>query len=75
MDWKAVAAIWGAGLSTILAIAKVLEARPVFQLEPMNTLTGDQWYRIIVRNTSRYAILIKNLWSFQIGNIGADKPS
>jgi hypothetical protein len=60
-DWKAIAAVWGALLSTILFIAKLRENQPIFVLEVVRDAESGIYYRLRVRNSSKHPILIKNV--------------
>lgn len=65
MDWefaKGVAAIWGASLSTWLAIVKLLEVRPIITFEAFRSSALEETaYRLRVSNPSKFPILIKRV--------------
>lgn len=58
-----IAAIWGAGLSTLLALSYFLPARPYFHLEPgeMNDL------RIRIVNPARDMVFVREWFRFRLG--------
>jgi hypothetical protein len=47
ISWKDAAAIWGAGLSTLIVLTKLLPSRPVFLVEPGDAPVSDLTIRII----------------------------
>ena len=63
--WRDVAAVWGAGLSTLLVLAKLLPSRPRFHLEPGYWPSSDLTLRII--NPSKNMRLVRELFRFQLG--------
>lgn len=65
IDWetvKSTAAIWGALLSTLLALAKLFEQRPLATLESYEPDAGTkQFYQVRISNPCTYPIFIKKV--------------
>ena len=55
-SWRDVAAVWGAGLSTVLALSRLLIPRPVFHIEPAQKPAGDLLLSIV--NPDRKMVLV-----------------
>jgi hypothetical protein len=60
--WRDAAALWGAALSTLLAIGGILSYRPRFHVEPSNQGGVDLTVRIV--NPSKRMRFVKELWRF-----------
>jgi hypothetical protein len=67
--WRDFAALWGAGLSTLLVLAKLLPSRPRFHLEPGDRPSSDLTLRII--NPSKNMRLVRELFRYQLS--GSEK--
>lgn len=72
LNWRDYAAIWGAGLSTALAIGGWLKTRPLFMLGPSDhTHQQDQNLRITIRNLEEKPVQIAKVilirWRGPIG--------
>lgn len=64
IDWKAVAAIWGAALSSLLALRAWLSARPLMVVEPAATMRqtiGCQFFMLRIKNTTARPVLINSV--------------
>ncbi|WP_143027220.1 hypothetical protein [Rhodospira trueperi] len=62
-------ALWGAILSTILAVLRFLEVRPLVYVEVVrSTLTDESECRVKIYNPSAYPIIVNNIKSFKVGD-------
>lgn len=63
MDWKTWTAMWGAGLSTWLALRSWLKNRPLITFEPTSPRqqVDLQWYLIRLRNTTGQPIVFHSV--------------
>lgn len=62
MGWRTVAALWGAGLSTLLAITRLPDP-PILRLEPGSaTASEPRWLTLRVINDSKRALLVNGYW-------------
>jgi len=66
--FRDVAAIWGAGLSTLILLAKLLPSRPLFLLEPGQPPTADLTVRII--NPSKSMRLVRERYRWKLTGQG-----
>lgn len=60
-DWKAIAAIWGAGLSSWLAFRTWLSVRPLMVVEPaaaMRQTVSCQFFMVRLKNTTTKPVLV-----------------
>ena len=62
--WRDFAAIWGAGLSTLLVLVKLLPTRPRFHLEPGERPSSDLTLRVI--NPAKSMRLVRELFRWHI---------
>lgn len=62
-DWKTATALWGAGLSTLLAMKSWLADRPMISFEPTypDQSTAQQWFFIRIKNTTTRPLRIRRL--------------
>lgn len=60
LTWRDIAAIWGAGLSTLLALGALLPSRPRFEIEPGEPPSSDLTLRI--SNPSTRHRLVRDVW-------------
>jgi hypothetical protein len=60
MDWRTIAAVWGAGLSTFLALSRLIPEWPLVTLKPGGPPAdfNPAWIRIRVMNPSKRFLLI-----------------
>lgn len=67
LDWKTAAAVWGAGLSTVLALKSWLADRPMVTFEPTyeNQSVRSQWFFIRIKNTTEHSLRIRRLRVFR----------
>lgn len=65
-SWRDFAAVWGACLSTVLALSRLLIPRPVFHIEPAQKPAGDLLLRIV--NPGRKMVLVRRGWSVRLGS-------
>lgn len=64
IDWKAVAAIWGASLSSWLAFRTWLSVRPLMVVEPaasMRQTIDCQFFMVRLKNTTAKPVLISSV--------------
>lgn len=63
MDWKTLTAVWGAGLSTWLAVRSWLKNRPLITFEPgaAKQEVDLQWYLLRLRNTTEQPIVFHSI--------------
>jgi hypothetical protein len=66
-DWKTVTAVWGAALSTGLALKSWLADRPLVTFEPTyeNQSVRSQWFFIRIKNTTGRPLRIRRLRVFR----------
>jgi hypothetical protein len=66
-DWKTVTAIWGAGLSTLLALRSWLADRPLVTFEPTYEKQSihQQWFFIRVKNTTGRPLCVRRIRIFR----------
>ncbi|NUJ81422.1 hypothetical protein HUN39_15595 [Methylocystis sp. FS] len=69
-EWRDFAAIWGAVLSSLLALARFLPDRPQFEIEPGKSVPCDLILRII--NPAKSMRLVRDLCRIKIGRGGAN---
>jgi len=62
LSWRDVAALWGAGLSTFLAIVGILPSRPRFHVEPGDQPGTASDLTVRVVNPSKHMRFVKELW-------------
>ena len=64
VDWKTVTAVWGAGLSTALAVRGLLADRPAVTFEPTHERQSikQQWFFIRIRNTTGRPLNVRRLY-------------
>ena len=62
--WRDFAAVWGAGVSTLLVLTKLLPSRPRFHLEPGDQPSSDLTLRII--NPSKSMRFVRELFRYQL---------
>lgn len=65
MNWRDAAALWGAGLSTFLALASLLPSRPRFHVEPGEPPGIDLLIRVV--NPAKRMCFVRELWRVQLG--------
>jgi hypothetical protein len=65
LSWRDLAAVWGAALSTLLVLAKLLPSKPTFHVEPGEKPITDLTIRII--NPSKSMCLVRELFRLQLG--------
>jgi hypothetical protein len=72
VEWQTIAAVWGAGLSTFLALSRLLPEWPLVTLEsgspPRNF--HPAWVRIRIMNWSKRSLVIVKMDQFSLGRGG-----
>ena len=63
--WRDIAAVWGAGLSTLIWLGRLLPIRPTFHLAPGERPLSDMTLRIV--NPSRETILVRDIARIRLG--------
>ncbi len=64
LDWKAIAAVWGAGLSTFLAVKNWISNSPLMILEPASMTAQSvevQYFMVRIKNTTSKPIQINKV--------------
>ena len=64
LSWRDIAAIWGAGLSTFLALTKLLPSKPMFHLEPGDPPSSDLTLRIM--NPGKRMLIVRERFRWRI---------
>jgi hypothetical protein len=70
LSWRDFAAIWGAGLSSLIVLARFLQARPRFKTEPGKLPTSDQILRIV--NPAKNMRLIRERFRVKVSGDGCE---
>jgi hypothetical protein len=58
MDWRTVTAVWGAGLSTLLALQKLVPERPILALGPARGSARPPYVLLQLTNPSQQPLFI-----------------
>jgi hypothetical protein len=70
LSWRDAAAIWGAMLSTVMAVMRLLPSRPRFHVEPGEQPISDLTIR--VANPSKGMCFVRELWRLPFP--GTERP-
>ncbi len=70
LSWRDFAAIWGARLSSLIVLARFLQARPRFKTEPGKLPTSDQILRIV--NPAKNMRLIRERFRVKVSGDGCE---
>jgi len=62
-DWKAIAAIWGAVLSTILALSKLFHPRPIVTISMVRSPAMSADLELTVINPGKYPVMLRSISS------------
>ena len=68
-SWRDFAAVWGAVLSTLIVLARLIPSRPQFEIEPGKPPTSDLILRII--NPAKSMRLIRECFRVKISGGGS----
>lgn len=72
MEWvKDFLAVWGAGLSTLIAVYSLFQSRPSIRFNAV-THSGDVSYRLAIYNRSRHPILVSRVRPISPGSMGLE---
>jgi hypothetical protein len=67
--WRDVAAIWGAALSTLIVLVRLLPSRPMFFLEPGDRPSSDLTVHVI--NPAKSMRLVRERWRWKLTGSGS----